>query len=88
MQDLYLTRTSAPKEVPVAVYAEILRWMEEHQVERIMLDANTQGYGVLIDSECIPVGLVPHAELQDPKGLVERLEIAWNLYLSGANCTD
>ncbi len=88
MQDLYLTRASAPKEVPAAVYAEILRWMEEHQVERIMLDANAQGYGVMIDTHCVPVGLLSYDELQDPKGLVERLETAWNLYLSGANCTD
>ncbi|MER3484564.1 MAG: hypothetical protein C4332_16880 [Meiothermus sp.] len=88
MQDLYLTRASAPKEVPAAVYAEVLRWMEAHEVEQIVLDANTQGYGVLIDSECIPVGLVPPAELQDSKLLLEHLELAWNLYLSGANCTD
>lgn len=88
MQDLYLTRASAPKEVPSAVYAEVLRWMEEHDVGEIVLDANAQGYGVLIDSQCIPAGLLPHAELQDALLLVERLETAWNLYLSGANCTD
>jgi hypothetical protein len=88
MKDLHLTRSSAPAEVPAPVYAEVLRWMEAHEVEEIVLDVNHQGYGVVIDAECIPVGLVPHAELQDPKLLLEHLELAWSLYLSGANCTD
>ncbi|RIH81735.1 hypothetical protein Mterra_02991 [Calidithermus terrae] len=90
MHSLHLTRHSAPSEVPPQVYAEVLRWMEEHDVEDIVLDANSQGYGILInpDADRIPVGLVSRDELEDARTLVEHLEMAWRVYLEGGNCTD
>lgn len=90
MQSLHLTRHSAPSEVPPQVYAEVLRWMLEHDIKDIVLDANSQGYGILIDPDpdSIPVGLVTKAELEDARTLVEHLEMAWRVYLEGGNCTD